>query len=452
MKDSDRASGAPVPEGSRSAGSSPDRGYLRILLLLLATATFFEGYDAAIAGFVLNDLAKEFHVGTGELSWVILVVGSGAFGALFVTGLADRIGRRRVLIGTTLGYALFTGLTATATNPMIFVAYQFLARIFLVSELGLALTMVAEEFSPERRARAVAILTAFGGLGVVVLSVLYQFFAPTDLGWRGLYLVGVVPLLLVGLLRFKLRETRAWLEVRSEGAVPARVPFREVLTGPHRRDTLLVSAEYFFAHIGMIAGIAWFTFFVQQDRGFSPRDVSHFLSIGYPVGMSGYFVAGWLLEKMGRRTTGVLFMLLGMVCGIGLYQVTGKGAMFVFLVLSVFFGLGVTPVLGTVVPELFPTEIRATAVALARSIFGTLGAILGPFFAGILGDRDYGPAGNLANGVSLMILAYLPAALLLLRLPETRGRVLTHMDHPRPQAHADEPAGTRSGVPGAGGP
>jgi MFS transporter, putative metabolite:H+ symporter len=453
MRESPRGFGVSTPDDSSPGGSSPDRRYLRLLLLLLATATFFEGYDGAIAGVVLNDLSKEFHVGTGELSWVILVVGSGAFGALFVTGLGDRFGRRPVLIGTTLGYAVFTGLTATAANPLVFVVYQFLARVFLVSELGLALTMVAEEFPPERRARAVAILTAFGGLGIVVLAVLYRLpiFAPTGLGWRGLYLVGVIPLLLVGLLRFKLRETDAWLEVRSEGAVPERVPFGAVLTGPYRREALLVSAVYFFAHVGMIAGIAWFPLFAQQERGFSAGDVSTFLSIGFPLGITGYFVAGWLLDKIGRRATGVLFMLIGMVCGIGLYQVTGKELMFVFLVLSVFFGLGVTPILGAIVPELFPTEIRATAVAMARSIFGTLGATLGPFVAGQLGDRTYGPAGSLANGVSLMILAYLPAALLLLKLPETRGRVLLHMDLLPPHAHADEPAATPGGIPGAGG-
>lgn len=430
MRESTRASGAFTPEGSAAAGSTPDRRYLRLLLFLLATATFFEGYDAAIAGVVLNDLAKEFRVGTGELAWVILVVGSGAFGALFITALGDRIGRRPILIATTLGYALFTGLTATAANPRVFVVYQFLARAFLVSELGVALTMVAEEFPPERRGRAVAILTAFGGLGVVVLAVLYRFFAPTELGWRGLYLVGVIPLLLVGLLRFKLRETSAWLEVRREGIVPKRVPYRAVLTGPHRREVVLISAVYFFAHLGMIAAIAWFTLFAQQERNFSPGDVSTFLSTGYPLGISGYFVAGWLLDKIGRRRTGVLFMLLGMVVGIGLFQATSKEQMFVFLVLSVFFGLGVTPVLGAITPELFPTEIRATAVATARSVFGTLGAMLGPFIAGHLGDRSYGPVGNIGDSVSLMLLAYVPAALLLLRLPETTGRDLTHMDHP----------------------
>jgi putative MFS transporter len=397
------------------------------LLVLLATATFFEGYDGAIGGFVLHDLAKEFRVEDRTLSVLLLVVGSGAFGGLFVTSLGDRIGRRPLLIGTTLGYALFTGLTATAQTTTQFVVYQFFARVFLVSELGVAITMVAEEYPPEGRARAITVLTAFGGLGVVVLAGLYRYFAGTELGWRGLYIVGVIPLLLVGLLRFKLRETSAWLEARREGVVRRRVPYREVLTGAYRHEVLLLSAVYFFAHIGMIAAIAWFTLFAQRDRGFTPADISTFMLVAYPIGMTGYFVAGRLLDRIGRRRTGVLFLLAGMVFGIALYQIPGKGPMFGFLILSVFFGLGMTPVLGAIAPELFPTEIRATAVAMARSVFGTLGATLGPALAGILGDRETGPLGSLANGITVVLLAYIPAAILLLRLPETRGRDLTHV-------------------------
>ncbi|MGH2687294.1 MAG: MFS transporter [Actinomycetota bacterium] len=393
----------------------------------MSTATFFEGYDGAIGGFVLHDLAQEFRVQDRTLSVLLLVVGSGAFGGLFVTGLGDRIGRRPLLVGTTLGYALFTGLTATAQTTTQFVVYQFFARVFLVSELGVAITMIAEEYPPHRRARAVSILTAFGGLGVVVLAGLYRYFAGTDLGWRGLYVVGVIPLLLVGLLRLKLRETGAWLAARKEGVVRARVPYREVLTGPYRREVVLLSAVYFFAHLGMIAAIAWFTLFAQRDRGFTPADISTFMLVAYPMGMTGYVVAGRLLDRLGRRPTGVIFLLAGMVFGMALYQVPGRGAMFVFLILSVFFGLGMTPVLGAIAPELFPTEIRATAVATARSVFGTLGATIGPALAGILGDRATGPLGNLANGVTVILLAYIPAAILLLRLPETRGRDLTHV-------------------------
>jgi MFS transporter, putative metabolite:H+ symporter len=443
MKESVQTAGGPPP-GTPSSGSRPDSAYLRLLLFLLGTATFFEGYDSAIAGIVLNDLRQDFHATTGTLSWVVLVVGSGAFLSLFVTALGDRIGRRPLLIGTTLGYALFTGLTATATSAWIFVVYQFLARAFLIGELGVALTMVAEEFPPERRGRAVALLTAFGGFGLVAVAVLYRFAA---LGWRGLYLVGVVPLLLVGLLRFKLRETGAWLEARREGIVSERVPFRDVLAGPHRREMILVSAAAFFIHFAMIAATYWFVLFAQQERGLSRGDVSTYVAIGFPLGIAGYFVAGWLSDRFGRRRTGVAFMLAGVVCGIALYQTTNRSQMFVSLVLSVFFGVGITPILGAVITELFPTEIRATAVALARSVFGTLGATVGPFVAGQLADPRHGVVGSLGDGVSLVILAYLPAALLLWRLPETMGRDLTHLD--RPPRESGQSGATTAGQRGA---
>jgi putative MFS transporter len=264
----------------------------------------------------------------------------------------------------------------------------------------------------------------------VAVAALYGVFAPTSLSWRGLYLVGVLPLLLVGILRFKLRETVRFRELRSEGGVPERVPFREVLGGPYRRQALLISAVYFLTHVGMIAGIYWFTFFAQRERGFTPADVSTFLVTAYPLGMLGYFAAGWLQDRIGRRITGSFFMVAGMALGISMFQVSGKPAMFLFLVLSVFFGLGITPILGALAPELFPTEIRATAVALARSVFGTLGATIGPFVAGQLADPGHGLVGNIGDSVSVVLLAYLPAALLLWRLPETRGRDLAHVQAP----------------------
>jgi putative MFS transporter len=443
MKEIVRAPGGPPP-GPSTAGEAkgaPDQGYLRLLVFLLGTATFFEGYDSAISGVVLSELARDFHAGTGELSWVVLIVGSGAFVSLFVTALGDRIGRRPLLIGTTLGYALFTGLTATASSAWVFVVYQFLARAFLVGELGVALTMVAEEFPPERRGRAVALLTAFGGFGLVVVALLYPVFGRSALGWRGLYLVGVIPLLLVGLLRFKLRETGAWLEARREGVVPERVPFRDVLAGPHRGELILVGAAAFLIHFAMLGASYWFPFFAQRERGFTSGDISVFLAVGFPLGIGGYFAAGWLSDRLGRRRTGVAFMLAGVVFGVALYQLTDRTEMFVCLVGSVFFGLGITPILGAVITELFPTEIRATAVALARSLFGTLGATIGPFVAGQLADKSHGIVGSLGDGVSLVILAYLPAAVLLLRLPETAGRDLVHLDHPQDRSGAGAATG-----------
>lgn len=401
-----------------------EASYLRLLLVLLGTTTFFEGYDAAISAIVLPDLARSFGANTAALGTAIFVVGLGAFGALFITALGDRVGRRPLLIATTLLYAVFTGLTATAQTVIAFAAFQFLARMFLISELATAITIIAEEFPAERRGRAIGILTALGALGLVAVALLYLFVKETALGWRALYLIGLLPLLIVAVLRTKLRESRRWLDARQLGERLQRIRFRTVLSSDYRPQLLQVSLVFFFTHLAVLGASTWWTWFARNERGFDQGTVTMFLTIAYLLGISGYLVAGRLQDRIGRKPTGTIFLVAGMVFGIAMFQVQGRVAMFAAMALAVFFGLGVTPVLSAQASELFPTEIRATSVAFARSLFGTLGAIFGPLIVGVLADDRYGPIGNVGDSVSLLVLLFIPAALILQLLPETAGREL----------------------------
>lgn len=430
---------------------SRDPRYLRLLLVLLGTTTFFEGYDAAIPAVVLRDLANAFGSSRGTLGWAIFAVGLGAFGSLFITALGDRIGRRPLLIGTTLAYALFTGLTATAHSVLSFVAFQFFAKAFLISELATAITMVAEEFPAERRGRAIGILSAMGALGIVAVAAAYPLLARTTLGWRGLYLIGVLPLLLVGILRVKLRETHRFLVSRQEGTRTERVPFRQVLAGNWRRELVMMSAVFFLSHFALLAAMTWWSTYVQDERDFTTDEMSTFLAIAYVLGLIGYFVAGRLQDRVGRRVTGSGFMLAGLGFGILLFQVHDRSVMFLVMVLAIFFGVGVAPVINALAPELFPTEIRATAVAFIRSVFGTLGGILGPLVVGQLADQTHGLIGNIGDSVSLVALAYIPAAIILWRLPETAGRELESIAGTGAPASTDPNPPTSTGSPLADG-
>jgi MFS family permease len=412
---------APAPGGAEREPS-----YLRLLLMLLGTATFFEGYDAAINGVLLPDLARSFGASTATLGDAGAVIGLGAFGAFFITALGDRFGRRPLLVSTTLAYALFTGLTVTASSVVTFSVFQFLARAFLLAELAIAITMVAEEFPPDRRGRAIGILTALGAFGPVAVGVLYRFLIETPLGWRAFYLIGTVPLVAVGFLRLRLRETRSFVEAAEKGLTRAErmARLRAALGLPYRRRLVVISAVYLLSHVGLLAAMSWWSFYAQRERGFSPADVSTYLAVGYSLGVTGFFVAGRLQDRWGRRPTGALFLTLGMTFGVALFQTQDRRVMFITMVLAVFFGLGVNPVLGALVSELFPTQIRSTSVAIARLLFGTIGGILGFNLAGRLGDAQQGLIGNIGDSVSVLALLLAPAAALLWLLPETAGRSL----------------------------
>jgi MFS family permease len=398
-----------------------DRSYLRLLMVLLGTATFFEGYDTGIAAVVIPDLARDFHVANDLLGSPVSIVNLGSLFALFVIAIGDRVGRRPLLIATTLLYALFTGLTAAAHNVATFTAIQFLARMFLVSELAVAITIATEEFPADRRGRIIGSLSLLGAFGLIAVVIAYRFVAHTSLGWRGLYLLGAIPLVVAAPLRTRLRESRRWLEAKARGERLRRTPVRRVLAGPYRHRLLIVSGMLFCFNFAVLSGAAYWTLLARNERGLPANSANAFLAAAVVLGLPGYVVAGWLQDRWGRRRTGTLFMLAGTAFGIAAFQVHGRGPMLAALAGAVFFGLGGTPVINAVSSELFATEIRATALAVARSFFGTLGASAGLFLVPRLAG---GLIGSYGNAMALAGLALIPAALLLNRLPETAGREL----------------------------
>ncbi|MGH2771927.1 MAG: MFS transporter, partial [Actinomycetota bacterium] len=251
------------------------------------------------------------------------------------------------------------------------------------------------------------------------------------LGWRSLYLIGLIPLMLVGVLRLKLKETHRWLEAKAAGVNVKRIAFSGLMKIADRAVLFRVCALYFLTHFGLLAASYWWPYYAQHQRKFSEEAFTILLVGAYPLGVTGYFVAGRLQDRYGRRLTGSSFLCGGIFFSALVFQMSSPVAMFPALALAVFFGLGANPVLNAVVAELFHTEIRATAVALARSIFGTLGSIAGPIAVGILADAGmerkfpgWPVLGDLGDSVTLATLVLLPAAALFLRLPETAGREL----------------------------
>jgi putative MFS transporter len=417
-----------------SATPARTPSYLRLLLVVLGTATFFEGFDTAISAIVLKDLAESFNIPldeTAQITGPLIPIGLGAFGALAVTMLGDRIGRRPLLVGTTFMYAIFTGLTATSQNLTQFVIFQFFARSFLLAEYATAITIVSEEFPAERRGRALGTLTALGALGLPIVAVLHLLVKDTALGWRILYLVGLIPLVAIGFLRLKLKETERWTAAKADGSTMSGHRIRQVLRVGHRRTMWMVGALYFFSHFALLGAVAWWPFYAGVTLGYSDETIAVLLGIAYPLGVTGYYLAGRLADRFGRRRTGTVFLFVGMVFGILVFQISDPTLMFPALVLAVFFGFGMNPILAAMAAELFPTALRATAVAFVRSIFGTIGGIAGPITVGVLAGASAAERfpsmpllGNMGDVVGVVALMNIPAAIMLWQLPETAGSEL----------------------------
>jgi putative MFS transporter len=404
-----------------------DPRYLKLLLILLVSAAFFEGYDSSILALLLPNIQSSFSVSEATLGLTRIPIELGLFAAFFVARLADRLGRRPTLLWSVVGYTVFTALTAVSWDIWSFALFQFASRVFLGAEYAIGVTMIVEEYPADRRARALGTLLTFSALGTIAVGLLLGAgLADTSLDWRAFYLVGLLPLLVLSVFRRRLKETRRFEEVKAgrlaEDPKPSMlVPWRK----QYRRNLLVVGMAHMFRSIPLFGSTAWWAFYAERERGFTSNQVAIYIISAYGLGCLGYYICGRTMERIGRRPTAMIYAVGAISFSILLFQTTSKGISFFALLFAVFFGLGMAPVMSAFATELFPTEIRGQTAAWIRNVFEIAGYVFGPAIIGILGDHKSGAIGNVGDTVTALMLLQIPTLYLFWRyMPETKGHVL----------------------------
>src|SRR5208283_5296117 len=225
----------------------------------------------------------------------------GTIAAFFVLRLGDYFGRRAMLMWTVLGYTAATALTAVSHSVYGFVAMQFLARVFLVAEWGISTVIIAEELPATRRGLGISIVQAMAGVGGIVGSAIFPIVSKVALGWRAMYLIGIVPLIIVFFIRRSVRETKRY--ARSRAANPDRPKWIEILGPGYRRNLVLISLLWLFMYCGYTPVLNFYTDYAMTDRGLTTGQVGLIAAIAFTLGLSGYVAAGKLMDKWGRKPT-----------------------------------------------------------------------------------------------------------------------------------------------------
>src|SRR5881227_3494486 len=273
--------------------------YLRLLLVLLISATFFEGYDSSILALLLPNIQATFHLSEAVLGLTRIPIELGLFVAFFVARLSDRVGRRPLLLWSVVGYTVFAGLTALSWNIWAFTFFQFGSRVFLGAEFAVAITMVVEEFPVARRAHALGTLLTFEGLGTIMVAILLGLGLQNGrLDWRAFFLVGIVPLIILTFLRRRMHETERFVEERKKrerGERTLRMPFLAAWAPPYRRNLVLVGMVYLMRSIPFFGATAWWAYYAERERGFTTTEVAVYILVAYGIGCVGYYVCGRLM-------------------------------------------------------------------------------------------------------------------------------------------------------------
>ncbi|HSP03012.1 MAG TPA: MFS transporter [Acidimicrobiales bacterium] len=391
----------------------------KLLLALLGATSFFDGFDRGILTVALPQIRDTYDLDQGQMSLWISLLYVGALPALLLTRRADKVGRRRLLLISIVGYTIATGLTAVAPSIEWFVAFQFIARLFLNAEHALVFTLAAEELPAKARGFGFGFLSMNLALGVGLSAIVFgTVFEPAGISWRAMYLVGLPPLVLIGWLRRRIPESRRFEAARDGGELTGS--WRAILAPGHRRWLLLLCATAFLLELGTHASV--FTQdFLQEDKGLSATLASLMLVAAGLPGIPIMVWAGGLSDRLGRRLVGCSLAAVGVVGALGFFWLPGGvPVLLAFMALTLVGQMGAGPVLGTYATELFPTALRGQAGSWAKvaAVGGQAGSLA-------LGGVLISLTGGLPGAATVLMIGPIVAiAVFAVSFPDTHGREL----------------------------
>jgi len=394
---------------------------------IVSLAFLFENYDLSMLSAALKQIRENYGQSPGEMTSLLAWIRLGAIPAFLLLPLADRVGRRRVFLVAIAGMSIGTFVSGLAQTPLQFVVAQTLTRGFLVASTATAVVLVAEALPAAHRGWGIGILGAIGTFGFGLSALLYAFVDRLPFGWRFLYLVGIVPILLFGRFRSSVVETehfRATQSMRPTESIWARItgPMRE-LVRDHPFRSLAVAGMAASVSAATTPAFNLMSDYVQSNRGWEPSSYSLMAIVAGGLGTIGNPAMGFAADRLGRRPVAMLAFGGFPLVAWAMYFGPGDWVPFVW-VPFIFLLTGGNVLMRVVTSELFPTSSRNTAMGW-ETLHETLGAAVGFAAVGFLVDET----GDLALAAVAVSSVSLIGALIVWLLPETAGRDLEASGH-----------------------
>ncbi len=333
--------------------------------------------------------------------------------ALPLASMADKRGRRRVILTCTAAGLIITALAGASPSYWFFVAIFAAGRPLLSATTSIAQVIASEETSSKDRAKAIAMVAAGYAMGAGAIAI-FNDVASKVIGFRWLFFAALVPLIALPFIARMIREPD-----RFVNAAPPKITRNSAIRAlsPQYRARLLIILILSFAVSWLTGPADTFVFlYAESFLHMAVSSVTALILIAGIVGLAGLLMGRWLADHMGRRVTSMVALMAMTAFGILIYSGTKLG-MITGYEMAIFSGGMFSAPAGTFILEQFPTPIRA-AVSGWQVATGVIGAAAGLFVFGIvahIGHRFSIAAYLLFPGVAVI-------ALLFLLLQETKGK------------------------------
>jgi MFS family permease len=376
-----------------------------------------DGFDLLILGFMLAPISAELALTSTQagslVTWTLM--GAVAGGLIFGT-MSDHFGRIRVLTWTILIFAGFTGLCAFARAYWDLVAYRMMAGLGLGGEFGIGMALAAEAWPASKRARVSSYVALGWQTGVLLAAFVTPMLLPV-IGWRGMFLVGLLPALVAFIVRRTLDEPEIFVK---KHAAKKENSFRLLVQdGKTVRTTVGIAILCSVQNFGYYGIMIWMPSYLATSHGFSLTKSAMWTAMTV-LGMAGGNLAfGQLADRIGRKPIFILFQI-GAVITVFLYSRVTDPNMLLWVggIMGMFVN-GMMAGIGALISEAYPTAARATAQNVLFNIGRAVGG-LGPLAVAAL-TAKYSFTAAIALLASIYVLAIIATLFL---IPELKGKEL----------------------------
>lgn len=383
------------------------------VLGLLAAASMLAAFVNTLFTQTLTYSSDEFGISTTRQGLGAAVVRWGIFIAIPIAIAADRIGRRRVMVGVAFLAPVVASLGALAPNFPILVATQAVGRPLALTLDLLIIVTAAEEMPRDARAYAVSILALASGLGAGVAVGALPLAGTATWGWRLIFAVALVWLIVARLLKRELPETRRFITA-IEHPHESKIKFNRIA---------MITSVAFIGNLFVATASIFQNEYLKDVRGFPAWQIALFTIFTAAPASIGLIVGGRIADARGRRLLAATMIPLGTACIVASFAVAGPG-MWVSAALGGVLVALAYPAMAVYRAELFPTQRRGRAASIITAA-SLMGGSIGLIAGGIMVDN------GLSYGNMMAILAIGPllvGLIVLVSYPETAHRELEELN------------------------
>jgi MFS family permease len=387
-----------------------------------------DAFDVQMYSFVIPTVIAVWGMSKGEaglIGTVTLLISS--LGGWFSGTLADRYGRVKMLQITILWYSFFTFLCAFAQNFEQLFILRALHGFGFGGEWAAGAVLMGEVIRDKYRGRAVGLVQTGWAIGWGASAIVYTavyWFLPEAMAWRVLFGIGLIPAIFVFWVRRHIDEPDLH-KARQQTQPPVGMSHLfSAFRGPYLWTTIKVALMVSGAQGGGYALSIWMPTYLRTVRGLSASMTGGFLIVQILGALVGFLIGTYLSDAIGRKWTFLISAIgsLAMVLLFMFAPLSNEGIFWLGIPLNILLLMKFPP-MGPFMTELYPTAVRGTGQGFCYNA----GRAIGSFFPTIVGFVAEG----MALGTTIAIfssLAFGVMIVMLLMLPETRGRNLAALD------------------------